>query len=97
MTSSRTPRKFDDIVSEVYSIYGMQDAHEEHQALGVWGSVVGETIAKMTEVDKFARGILYVHVLNPSWRNELSFRKKNIVSGLNEAVGRVLVKDIVFR
>ena len=93
----RTPRKFDDIVSEVYSIYGMQDAHEEHQALGVWGSVVGETIAKMTEVDKFARGILYVHVLNPSWRNELSFMKKNIVGRLNETIGKVMVKDIVFK
>lgn len=97
MKSSRTPKKFNVIVDEVYSIYGMQGAHKEHRALKVWRNVVGETIAKITKVEKFARGILYVRVLNPSWRNELSFRKKNIIGRLNEAVGGGLVKDIVFK
>lgn len=97
MKSSRTPRKFNDIVSEVYSIYGMNRAHEEHQALKVWDSVVGKTIARIAVVEKFVRGTLYVHVLNPSWRNELSFRKRSIIDRLNEAVGKGLVKDIVFR
>ena len=97
MKSSRTPRKFNDIVDEVYSIYGMNQAHEEHQALRIWDGVVGGTIAKMTKVEKFARGILYVHVLSPSWRTELNYRKKDIIGRLNQAIGRRLVKDIVFR
>ena len=75
----------------------MKGAQEEHRALKVWQNVVGETIAKMTEVEKFVKGILYVRVLSPSWRNELSFRKKNIIGRLNEAVGKSMVKDIVFK
>lgn len=97
MKKSRTPRKFNDIVDEVYAVYGMKGAQEEHRALKVWQNVVGETIAKMTEVEKFVKGILYVKVLSPSWRNELSFRKKNIIGRLNEAVGKSMVKDIVFK
>ncbi len=97
MKKSRTPRKFNDIVDEVYAVYGMKGAQEEHRALKVWQNVVGETIAKMTEVEKFVKGILYVRVLSPSWRNELSFRKKNIIGRLNEAVGKSMVKDIVFK
>lgn len=97
MKTSRFPRKLDDIVDEVYAVYGMKGVQEEHKALKVWQHVVGETIAKMTEVEKFVRGILYVRVHNPSWRNELSFRKKNIIGRLNEAIGKVLVKDIVFK
>ncbi|MCG8344147.1 MAG: DUF721 domain-containing protein [Chlorobiales bacterium] len=97
MKLSKTPKKFSNIVDEVYAIYGMKGAKEEHHALKVWQNVVGETIAKMTEVEKFVRGILYVRVHNPSWRNELSFRKKNIIGKLNEAVGKAMVKDIVFK
>ena len=97
MKKSRTPRKFNDIVDEVYAVYGMKGAQEEHRALKVWQNVVGETIAKMTEVEKFVKGILYVKVLSPSWRNELSFRKRNIIGRLNEAVGKSMVKDIVFK
>lgn len=97
MKKSRTPRKFNDIVDEVYAVYGMKGAQEEHRALKVWQNVVGETIAKMTEVEKFVKGILYVRVLSPSWRNELSFRKRNIIGRLNEAVGKSMVKDIVFK
>ncbi|PWW81293.1 MULTISPECIES: DUF721 domain-containing protein [Prosthecochloris] len=97
MKKSRSPRKFDDIVDDIYSIYGMKRAHEEHHALKVWHTVVGETIARITEVEKFVKGVLYVRVLNPSWRNELSFMKKNIVGRLNETIGKVMVKDIVFK
>ncbi|WP_294344394.1 DUF721 domain-containing protein [Prosthecochloris sp.] len=97
MKKTRSPRKFNDIVDEVYSIYGMKGAQEEHHALKVWHNVVGETIARITKVEKFVKGILYVRVLNPSWRNELSFRKKNIVGRLNETIGKVMVKDIVFK
>ncbi len=97
MKTSRTPRKFNDIVDDVYSLYGMQRAQEEHRALRVWENVVGETIAKITKVEKFVQGMLFVRVLNPSWRNELSFRKKNIIGSLNKAVGKRLVKDIVFK
>ncbi len=95
--SSRTPRKITDIVDDIYSIYGMNQAKEEHQALRVWNHIVGDTIAKMTEVEKFVQGVLFVHVMNPSWRTELSFRKKNIISRLNKALGKNLVKDIVFK
>ncbi len=97
MKTSRVPRKFNDIVDEVYALYGMKGAQEEHRALKVWEYVVGETIAMMTDIEKFAGGILYVRVHNASWRNELSFRKKNIIGRLNEALGKVLVKDIVFK
>lgn len=97
MKASRVPRKLDEIVDEIYAIYGMKGVQEEHRALKVWQHVVGETIAKTTDIEKFARGILYVRVHNASWRNELSFRKKNIIGRLNEAIGKILVKDIVFK
>lgn len=97
MKSQRTPRKLNAIVDDLYAMYGMQQARTEHHALKIWKSVVGDTIARMTEVEKFARGILYIQVHNPSWRNELFFRKKNIIGRLNKAVGNELVKDIVFK
>ena len=97
MKSSRMPKKINGIVEEVFRIYGIDKAHDEYRAVRIWNSVVGDNIAKMTEVEKFFRGTLYVQVLSPSWRTELLFRKKEIVTRLNEAVGKSMVKDIVFK
>ncbi len=88
---------FAEIVPDICAALDLQDAYRERRALRVWGSVVGETISRMTTVENFNRGVLYVRVHNPSWRNELSMRKRNIATRLNEALGKDMVRDIVFR
>lgn len=97
MKTTGEPKTIKDIVDELYRMYGMKRVHDEHRALDKWNTVVGETIAKMTEIERIVNGILYVKVQNPSWRNELQFRKAHISKRLNEAIGRDMVKDIVFK
>ena len=91
------PKAIRDIVDELYRLYGMKGVQDEHRALETWDIVVGDTIAKMTEIERIVNGILYVKVQNPSWRNELRFRKAHISKRLNEAIGKNMVKDIVFK
>ena len=97
MKSSKAPRTFGEIVPDICAALDLQDAYREHRALRIWDTVVGEAISHVTRVETFSRGILYVRVHNPSWRNELSMRKRTIVSNLNKALGKDMVKDIVFR
>jgi predicted nucleic acid-binding Zn ribbon protein len=75
----------------------MTDAYEEFRTLQIWDSVVGETIARVTTVERLREGDLFVRVRNPSWRMELNFRKKEITVRLNKEIGRDMVRNIVFR
>lgn len=84
-------------MAEMYRSIGMTDAYEEFRTLQIWDSVVGETIARVTKVERLKEGDLFVRVRNPSWRMELNFRKKEIVVRLNKEIGREMVRNIVFR
>ena len=65
--------------------------------LQIWNSVVGDAIAEVTVLQRFSEGKLYVVVKNSSWRMELSFRKQDIIIRLNDALGILMVQDIILR
>ncbi|ASQ89538.1 hypothetical protein CHL67_00020 [Prosthecochloris sp. GSB1] len=97
MKSFKAPRKFSDIVPDICSALDLEEAYRQHRAFRIWDSIVGDAISRVTRVDNFIKGTLYIRVHNPSWRNELSMRKRSIISRLNEALGSEMVRDIVFR
>lgn len=82
---------------DMYRSIGMTEAYEQFRTLQIWEQIVGETIAKITAVERLKDGDLYVKVKNPAWRMELNFRKKEIASRLNDAVGAEMVRTIIFR
>ena len=75
----------------------MTEAYEEYKTLQIWNEVVGEAISKMTTVEKMKDGDLHVKVMNPSWRMELNFRKRDIVTRLNKAIGYEMIRTIIFK
>lgn len=82
---------------DMYRTIGMTEAYEQFRTLQIWQQIVGETIAKITAVERLKDGDLYVRVKNPAWRMELNFRKKEIAARLNEAVGSEMIRTIIFR
>jgi predicted nucleic acid-binding Zn ribbon protein len=84
-------------MAEMYRSIGATEAYEQYRTLQIWDSVVGETIARVTTVERLKDGELYVRVRNPSWRMELNFRKKEIAERLNKSIGNDMVRTIIFR
>jgi predicted nucleic acid-binding Zn ribbon protein len=76
---------------------GYTTRFQEQQAVEVWAEVVGETIAKVTEPVSVADGVLTIKVNNPTWRNELTYLKPDILTKLNRRLARKVVSDIVFK
>lgn len=97
MTKAKIPRTLNNVMSDVCRKIGMTDAYEEYQTLKIWETVVGDTIANVTTVERLSDGNLFVKVNNPSWRMELNFRKVEIVKKMNKATGRDMIKTIIFR
>ena len=75
---------------------GVQEKILEQQALGKWKQVVGPQIAASTRADSIRDGVLFVCCKSSMWSNELSLHKTDIISKLNAAVSRKIVKDIRF-
>ena len=62
-----------------------------------WGQMVGELIAKNTEITSFINGRLTVKTSDPVWRNELTLQKSELIQKLNQTMTETPIKEIIFR
>jgi predicted nucleic acid-binding Zn ribbon protein len=69
---------------------------EKRKRYAFWEDVVGEKIAKVAEPVKNKNGILFVKVQDATWRFELTRRKPEICTLINEHLKKNTIKDIVF-
>ena len=97
MSYKNPPKPFSAVLEKVYSELLSEQNADEFYAVKNWSKVVGVHIAKVSEVEKLVGGILYVKVKSAAWRNELVFKKNNIISQINTKVGREVIKDIQFK
>ncbi|MGC8595518.1 MAG: DUF721 domain-containing protein [Candidatus Kryptoniota bacterium] len=61
-----------------------------------WNNIVGDLIAKNTDIVRVDAGILYVRVKTPTWRNELVFQKSKILDKIREDYRDSEITDIFF-
>jgi predicted nucleic acid-binding Zn ribbon protein len=61
-----------------------------------WEEVVGEKISNVAVPVKNKKGVLFVKVEDSVWRFELTRRKDELISKINEHSKKNLIKDIVF-
>lgn len=61
-----------------------------------WEDVVGEKIGKVAFPVKNKKGVLFVKVEDSVWRFELTRRKQELISKINEFSKKKTLKDIVF-
>ena len=62
-----------------------------------WNSVVGKIIVKKTQVLNYKGGVLFVKVINPVWRNELSLQKNELLKKLNKTNNKIKITEIKFK
>jgi predicted nucleic acid-binding Zn ribbon protein len=61
-----------------------------------WEEVVGEKIGKVAVPVKNKKGVLFVKVEDSVWRFELTRRKEELITKINEFSNKSKIKDIVF-
>ena len=76
---------------------GLSGTYTQCYAMKIWKEIVGEAISKMTIIEKVHDGILYIHVKNSSWRQELQYRKKDILLKMNKTLPSPIIRDIIFK
>mgnify|MGYP002625676684 FL=1 len=76
---------------------GAETKIKEMRVLQAWDSVVGSIIAGDTSAINLQNGVLYVRFNSPIIRNEVTMRKSQIISRLNQEVGEELVRIMMVR
>lgn len=92
----RMPHKLGNIINSVLSERGYLIPCLEAEILVKWPSIVGERIAQVTECNDVRDGVVYVHVFSSSWRQEISFLKKEIIAKIKKETRCKTINDIIF-
>lgn len=94
--SKNNEKKIDQVFYELLRAYGISRKYDEHLMKKEWENVIGQTIARQTLSLKIDKDILYVGLNSPALRQELGYARSSIIEALNNAVGKDLIRDIVF-
>ncbi len=84
-------------LEEVIEQLGIRKSVLSNRARDVWKDAVGEIINENTTLQNIEKDRLIIVVSNDSWRQELSLRKEEIISKINELIGEEAIKEIIFR
>ncbi|GAA0727340.1 DUF721 domain-containing protein [Aquimarina litoralis] len=86
-----------DVLKEFVSENRLQKGLDKVEVKDVWEQIMGPAITKYTREIRLDRETLYVELTSSVLREELSYGKEKIISNLNEALGRSLIKKLVLR
>ena len=75
---------------------GLDKGVNQQNAILIWEETVGKTIAPNTSAETVEHGILTVKTASPEWRQELVFKKQDIIKKLNTKLGNNTIREIRF-
>lgn len=90
------PEKIDSVLTAFLTDRGYYSVFKEHNVIAQWKEIVGEDIALVSKCIGVENEILYVSFQSSSWRQEISFLKKDILKKIREITQCTSIKDIVF-
>jgi predicted nucleic acid-binding Zn ribbon protein len=84
------------VISELIQEYRLGSKFDEAKLFSAWKQMMGPSIANYTEEMSLKRGCFYVKLKSSVLREELSYGKERMVTGLNEIMEKPIVKEIRF-
>jgi len=86
--------KINEAIAEFLDKYHLKDGYACMQIETIWKETVGEVIARYTKRIELKNNILTLHITSPIVKKELLMLRSEIISRLNEKIGKELVHEI---
>lgn len=85
-----------DILAQCLRHDGLETPLQQRRLIDSWGKVAGRAVERYTG-EKFIRNqTLFVKILNPALRADLSMMRERLVKNLNIEAGASIISDIKF-
>ena len=85
-------------ISDLLNMYlrreGLETPLLQKRAVDAWDTLMGPSIARYTGEKFIKNQTLFVRILNPALRYDLSMRRSQLVRQLNHCVGAMVITDI---
>jgi len=85
------------LIEDVLKTYRRESDSELIRVWQVWDGAVGDIIAHNAKPAAFKGRLLLVHVTNSIWIHQFQFLKKELITKLNNALGKPLIDDLKFK
>jgi len=96
LSRRRPPQQLGGAIQELLSRLDAKGGFDIVRLIRVWPEVVGEAIARRTEVNGLKFHTAVVKVSGAMWIQELNLMKPQILSRLREALGNDTVRELRF-
>ncbi|MBR4829045.1 MAG: DUF721 domain-containing protein [Muribaculaceae bacterium] len=85
------------IINELLKQENLDVELDEHRASALWPQIVGDGINRYTIRRYVKNGVMTVHLSSASLANELTLKRALIIQRINEALGREIIREIIFK
>lgn len=89
--------KIGEVLKEFVETNKLQNGLDKVNVREAWEHMMGHGVNHYTTAIKLERNTLYVQLSSSVLREELSYGKEKIISMLNDALGKEVIKKIIFR
>ena len=92
----RKVRSIQELLPQILRHEGLETPLQQQRLLSAWDEVVGKPIAQYTDERVIKNQTLFVKVLSPALRADLTMGRSLLVKRLNEKAGGQVIFDIKF-
>ena len=85
------------IINDLLQKENLDVAIDEHRASALWPQIVGDGINRYTISRSVKDGVMTVRLSSASLANELMLIRASIIQRINEALGREIIREIIFK
>jgi len=83
-------------LEELLRHLGLETKIKRCRVVELWPQIVGDKISEVTCAERVTGQTLHVRVKSMTWKTELIFHKRDILSRIDRVVGSDVVKEIRF-
>lgn len=93
----RSPKKIGNVIAQLVNRRGYAQIRAAGERDEAWLEAIGEELAKVTRVSSLRRGVFEVLIANSLLMQELTFRKEELLSRLQQRLPAAGIKNLKFK
>lgn len=82
------------LIDKLLRAYGYQDQLDELDLISAYEELVGKLYCKHTKSINFKNKVLYVKLDSAALKQEMSYKREEIITRLNQKLGRRIVEQL---
>ena len=97
MKRSSNEQSLGEVIQDFLKESGWQKKLDEVYLITQWDKLLGSNLAKYTEEVFIQNDVLHIRLNSSALRQELSYKKTDLIKELNEMVGKQVITDIILK